>query len=133
MAIQGPGIEARETRTVLGTRTLTPEGASYRASLPPQAIRDDPVLSATADVTYWSDGPGRVLITPVEIPVGELEGEQLRVLRTGSLVPNGSSVRASIPASAIDDDPALAGADSIVVFHEGAGRLAIESREQPRR
>jgi hypothetical protein len=131
MAIQGTQGEGEETRTVLGTRTLTPEGASYRASLPPEAIRDDPHFSPTADVTYWSAGTGRVLITPVEIAVGELNGEELRVLRTGSLVPNGASVRASIPATAIDDDPQLAGADSIVCFHEGAGRIAIESREQP--
>jgi hypothetical protein len=31
----------------------------------------------------------------------------------------------------IDDDSVLASAGRIVVFHEGAGRVVIESREQP--
>jgi hypothetical protein len=124
----------RRTRECLGVGSLTYEGSTYRATLPRRGVRLDPYLDETADVMYWRDGPGRVAITPTEVPSGALPPDRdgaRECIRTGRLLPNGSSVRASVPADAVDDDPLLDPGEPVTYWHETDGRIVIEPVEQP--
>lgn len=122
------------TRECLGVGSLTYEGSTYRATLPRRGVRIDSHFSETADVMYWHDGPGRLVITPTDVPSQALPPDRDGVrecIRTGRLLPNGSSVRASVPADAVDEDPLLDAGEPVTFWREVDGRIVIEPVEQP--